>query len=318
MGTTRKPPTKKKPAARAPAEKKPAPAKKKPVAPAKKKPAPASTDESIYTLDQLVQRVGGADESGARALIRGLSDENLIAIGRRVATPRITTDGRRLYGVVLDTLARLTAAQRTSLPTVTNVRVAAAIGALAHGRTLHEQRESAMGLRGARKDVAVFDALGVRDRARALRAQLVEVLIDLLGERPEIDAAAGNVSTGAALATSLDNLLDLLESKVLDTDLRAELQPGSYAAAERASIRATAKDARRLDEIAAAVQGVAEVPQSEVDLWDGINLTLLARLVAAFERGHDRDHTIPRLSYLSLRSWTRRLKSPAPATPPNR
>jgi outer membrane biosynthesis protein TonB len=119
MASTRKPPTKKKPApkAKAPAKKKPAPkakapAKKKPAAkaaPAKKKPAArpapakvtasASKAERVYTVDELVKRVGGADESGARALVRGYTDEDLIELGRRVATPRITTDGRRLYGV---------------------------------------------------------------------------------------------------------------------------------------------------------------------------------------------------------------------------
>jgi hypothetical protein len=320
MASARKPATKKKPAARAPAKKKPAaaraPAKKK--KPAAKITASASKAEHVYTVDELVKRVGGADESGARALVRGYTDEDLIDLGRRVATPRITTDGRRLYGVVLDAVARLTPAQRALLPTVTDGRIAASVGALAHGRDLHQRREVELGLRKTGRESAEVDAIALRDRARALRAQLQEVLVDLMGERPEIDAAAGNISTGAALSTALENLLGLLETKVLATELRAELQPGSYDKSEIASIRKTAAETRRLDERAAAVQGVAEVPQSEVDLWDGINLTLLARMVTAFDRGHDRDHAIPRLTYLSLRTWSRRVETPTPApvTPP--
>lgn len=317
--------------ARKSAKKKPAPAKKKPAkAPAKKKPAPAKKKpaataapaakaprrERVYTVDELVQRVGGAGGSGARALIRGLTDEDLIDLGRRVATPRITTDGRRLYGIVLDSLARLTPAQRASLPTVTDARVAAAVGAMAHGRDLHQRRETELGLRKSGKESTEVDATAVRERARALRAQLREVLVDLLGDRPEIDAAAGTVTTGGALSTAIENLLELLEVKVLGTELRAELHPGSYDKGELAAIRKTAAEARRLDDRAAAVQGVAEVPQSEVDLWDGINLALLDRVVTAFERGHDRDPAIPRLGYISLRTASRRLEPQAPITPP--
>nr|MBK7067739.1 hypothetical protein [Deltaproteobacteria bacterium] len=336
MASTRKPPTKKKPApkAKAPAKKKPAPkakapAKKKPAAkaaPAKKKPAArpapakvtasASKAERVYTVDELVKRVGGADESGARALVRGYTDEDLIELGRRVATPRITTDGRRLYGVVLDAVGRLTPAQRALLPTVTDRRIAASVGALAHGRDLHQRREVELGLRKTGKESAEADATALRDRARALRAQLQDVLVNLLGERPEIEAAAGTISTGATLSTALENLLELLETKVLGTEHRAELQPGSYGKREIASIRKTATETRRLDDRAAAVQGVAELPQSEVDLWDGINLTLLDRMVTAFERGHDLDPAIPRLTYLSLRTWSRRVEPPAPVTPP--
>ncbi|TAK24033.1 MAG: hypothetical protein EPO40_24835 [Myxococcaceae bacterium] len=263
-----------------------------------------------------MKRVGGANESGARALIRGYTDEDLIDLGRRVATPRIITDGRRLYGIVLDVISRLTPAQRALLPTVTDARIAASVGALAHGRDLHQRREVELGLRKTGRESAEADATALRDRARALRAQLQEVLVDLLGERPEIDAAAGTISTGATLSTALENLLELLETKVLGTEHRAELQPGSYGKSEIASIRKTAAETRRLDERAAAVQGVAEVPQSEVDLWDGINLTLLDRLVTAFERGHDLDPAIPRLTYLSLRTWSRRVEPPAPVTPP--
>jgi len=321
MASTRKAPTKKKPAAKAPAKKKPAakaaPAKKKPAARATAKvTASASKAEHVYTVDELVKRVGGADESGARALIRGYTDEDLIDLGRRVATPRIITDGRRLYGIVLDVISRLTPAQRALLPTVTDARIAASVGALAHGRDLHQRREVELGLRKTGRESAEADATALRDRARALRAQLQEVLVDLLGERPEIDAAAGTISTGATLSTALENLLELLETKVLGTEHRAELQPGSYGKSEIASIRKTAAETRRLDERAAAVQGVAEVPQSEVDLWDGINLTLLDRLVTAFERGHDLDPAIPRLTYLSLRTWSRRVAPPAPVTPP--
>jgi len=321
MASTRKAPTKKKPAAKAPAKKKPAakaaPAKKKPAARATAKvTASASKAEHVYTVDELVKRVGGADESGARALIRGYTDEDLIDLGRRVATPRIITDGRRLYGIVLDVISRLTPAQRALLPTVTDARIAASVGALAHGRDLHQRREVELGLRKTGRESAEVDATALRDRARALRAQLQDVLVDLLGERPEIEAAAGTISTGATLSTALENLLELLETKVLGTEHRAELQPGSYGKSEIASIRKTAAETRRLDDRAAAVQGVAELPQSEVDLWDGINLTLLARMVTAFERGHDLDPAIPRLTYLSLRTWSRRVAPPAPVTPP--
>lgn len=310
MASTRKPPTRKKPAAKAPAKKKPAPK-----APAKVT-ASASKAEHVYTVDELVKRVGGANESGARALVRGYTDEDLIELGRRVATPRITTDGRRLYGIVLDVVSRLTPAQRALLPTVTDRRIAASVGALAHGRNLHQRREVELGLRKTGRESAEVDATALRDRARALRAQLQDVLVDLLGERPEIEAAAGTISTGATLSTALENLLELLETKVLGTEHRAELQPGSYGKSEIASIRKTAAETRRLDDRAAAVQGVAELPQSEVDLWDGINLTLLARMVTAFERGHDLDPAIPRLTYLSLRTWSRRVEPPAPVTPP--
>ena len=326
--SAKKQPAKRRPAVKAaPAKKKAAPAKKK-AAPAKKKrqeqpvaaaSAPAAKPpraQRVYTVDELVQRVGSADGSGARALVRGLTDEDLIDLGRRVATPRITTDGRRMYGTVLDALARLAPAQRALLPTVTDARVATAIGAMAHGRDLHQRREAELGLRKSGKESTEVAATAVRERARALRAQLREVLVDLLGDRPEIDAAAGNVTTGAALSTAIENLLEILEVKVLGTELRGELHPGSYDKGELAAIRKTAAEARRLDDRAAAVQGVAEVPQSEVDLWDGINLTLLDRVVTAFERGHDRDPAIPRLGYLSLRTWSRRVAPPAPVTPP--
>lgn len=81
-------------------------------------------------------------------------------------------------------------------------------------------------------------------------------------------------------------------------------------------VRTSRGDSPSFDDRAESVRGVAEVPQSEVDLWDGINLALLDRVVTAFERGHDRDPVIPRVAYLSLRSTSRRVEPPPPITPP--
>ena len=48
--------------------------------------------------------------------------------------------------------------------------------------------------------------------------------------------------------------------------------------------------------------------QGEVDLWDGINLTLYERIVEIFDAARESDPTIPRLTPMALRSYFRQGK----------
>jgi len=268
----------------------------------------APSIESAYTLPQLLVRVGSATPEEARRLL-ALSDADLIATGKQVATPRISTDCARLYGQALDLLAHATAAQKAALLGVTSNLLRVAVFAAHHGDERHAARQQSLGMEKARKVSRQTVASGVLLRGAGRREQLRALFLAIVGSEPtwseRIGAAYGTGKEPAELCRALQDLgalgKELLASR--DAGITERRRDSGLSSTLLDEITKLAKDVKALGGAALAAREISPVSQSDVDLWDGINLLLLEQVISLVNTAHELEPSIPRLIPLSLRSY---------------
>lgn len=283
--------------------------------------------EQAYTLEQLLARIKKAGalptESDVRSMV-ALTDTALAEIGSEVATSRIDTDCARLYGQALDFLTQASPAQRDALLGLTDGYLHCAIFAAHRGQALNAELLRSGAASASLQKQRETAAQLMRNAAIARRAQLRSVLERLSGgeatRKAEIAGAFGRMGTPEDLADSLAALCALGRRYLKDKDpgigARRKLiglsEDVLTASAELATqVRTTGRAGQ-------AVRGRSAVSQGDVDLWDGINLTLLDQIIQTFAAGNAANPTVPRLFPLALSRWfsARPKKKPAePASP---
>lgn len=321
-----------------PAAKPAEPVAKKPAAAirlvAKPKHAPGAAHETTlertsspgdtYTLDNVVARLGAANEAEVLRVLQIPADE-LIEIGATVATDRIGTDSARLFGFAADFLAGATKEQKAALLGVTPDFLR--IGAWAAHRDLElwKQRRAQLAEQAGTKKAAEAGAEAIRRRARGRREQLRAALLLASGgtarRRAEVMNAYGTLGErGEALGESLRSLSQLarayLSSRDPEVKNRAVAAGLSLALLNETAALAMQADSEREDATAPRASG-ATVPQRDVDRWDGLSLTLLSHLIDLFEAAHLADPSIPKLQPMSLRTFfsPARSRKPMPDAP---
>ncbi|MFO0572800.1 MAG: hypothetical protein U1A78_02280 [Polyangia bacterium] len=313
-------PAAKKPAARKPAARKPAP---RPAT-----PPPRRTDDlpvARYSLAELGRLIGPATEDEVRTYVGEISAQELSEIGSKVATPRISSECARVYGQAWDFLQRATPEHRRSLIGVSDEYVRIAVWAAFRGHAEHAAREGAVA-------AAVSDERMHKERGRTLREQatarieqLYAALDLVIAGHPlyatRLDESYTRSHEPLSQAESLQRLADLgaavRESK--DPGLSARLARSGLSAELLVEIRTLARHVEQAGRGSRGARALPEVTQAEVDRWDGINLTLLRRLIYAFDAAHTLDPTVPRLPLYSLRAYfygRPRERAATPPTPP--
>ena len=282
--------------------------------------------ESAYTLPHLLARVGSATSEEARRLLL-VSDADLIAAGKQVATPRISTDCARLYGQALDLLAHATAAQKAALLGVTPNLLRVCVFAAHHGDERYTARQQGLGLTKAQQVSRQTLASETLLRGNGRRDQLRALFLAIVGSEPtwseRIQAAYGTAKTPAELSQALLDLgtigKELLASR--DVGISERRKDSGLTTTLLDEIAKLAKDVKALGGAAQSAREIAPVSQSDVDLWDGLNLLLLEQVMSLFNTAHELEPSIPRLTPLSLRSYfhtspKKPSQKPAP-TPPS-
>ena len=314
----------KKPTSKRPVSKKPVPKKPVPKKPASKKPVPKKPARPIqeqpvtYTLSELAVRYGTASEAEIFSYVTRDRTE-LIADGADVATSRIETDCARLYGLAGDFYARADARQQRALRGFGEELLRIAIFAARHGQELAEARRrdksSEAGRQAQRQDMAQT----LRQSAVARRDQLTALLRLAAGGNAaleaDIDRRIGRIASPELLSQALDALSELGRRFLKSGDAALKLRAGR-AGLDAAYLDETGTLSRRIAtelKSADAAREQTGVVQAEVDLWDGVNLFLIERIIELFEVAHAIEPTVPRLVPLSLRGWFGR--SPKPKTP---
>jgi hypothetical protein len=320
-----------KPAARKPAAKAAArkPAARKPAArkPAASRPAapPRRPDElpvARYSLDELGQTTGPATEEEVLTYVGELSIQELSELGSKVATPRISTECARVYGQAWDFLQRATPEHRRSLIGVSEDYVRVAIWAAGRGHAEHAAREGSLEAAASEQRLRKEHGRSLGETATARIEQLYAALDLVIAGHPlfvtRLEESYTRSREPLAQVESLQRLADLAaavrESK--DAGLTARIARSGLSAELLVEVRTLA---RHLEESGRAAHGarvLPEVSQGTVDRWDGINLTLLRRLVYAFDAAHALDPTVPRLPLYGLRALFYRSRRSDPATDP--
>ncbi|MEI7893750.1 MAG: hypothetical protein WCI05_11695 [Myxococcales bacterium] len=279
--------------------------------------------EPIDTLEDLVERTGGATEEEALAFVEGMTDAELVALGAEVATSRIDTDTARLYGKAHRFFLTATPERLAAVPGVTSDMLRVAVWTARQGQVKAQQRQRAHSAKGGDKAVRKAEAQTTRDTGLLRREQLHRALLTL-GKKDsvtklQISGAYGIVTTPSDHSASLVAMAKLARTMLADDSPGAVLRRKGSALTE-GWLKETEELASQVEKTGAsgaAVRGEAEVTQADVDLYDGINLRLLEAFIDSFEAGHGVDPSVPRLVPNALRRWfDRGARHTTPATPP--
>jgi hypothetical protein len=266
----------------------------------------------VYTLTDLVSRLGAAKEDEARALLDGLSDAELVKKGADIGTPRLVRELARNYGAYTDWLPSATPEQLGLLGFVDAdwLRIAAWCGQQAE--SLHGRLGGGTAGAAGSKVVLAATASDLEAKGRAAVGQLRSGLRFLSGGQAawaaKIDVAASTALGVSHTADALDALCGVGEEMLKDASpgITARRARSKLTAQLLADLRAQAAALSRAVVAADAVKNAAPVTQSEVDLWDGFAITFFEQFVEATEAARETDPTIPAPSIIGLRSWFRR------------
>jgi hypothetical protein len=261
----------------------------------------------LYTLPQLVERLGLATPEEVFLYVGRDSKIELTDLGRRVATPRVSKDSARLMGQAVDYYDQADEDQLDALAGIDPDFLRVGVWAAAE-----DERLCALHTRGRKSASQRRSTFGVsyselRDRAIGRREQIHGLLVKLSGNDPvqlkAIEDAYGTSGNPQALNDSLLALVGL------GRDYLADPSPEMVQRRQRSRLREAlladveALTARMLNQGLAA-QAVANLPpvtQSEVDYWDGVALWFLRRIIEAFDAARLTDPRVPRLLAIATR-----------------
>lgn len=270
-------------------------------------------DESVYTLSEIVARLGAASEAEARQELEGFHDGDLIGFGRKIGTPRLAKELARNYGTFAEWQTGATAEQLALLGFVGPgwLRVAAWAGRQAEQR--YQAREAGQQGNAASKQVRETAAETLEVAAVRSRNRLRTMLMYLAGGLPvwvtKINTAYAVSATSVPVADSLAALASVGAEMLKDKSpgMTARLAKTALTKASLDKHKESAAALAKAVKAAGAVKSASPITQSEVDLWDGIAITLFEQFVEAVEDAREDDPTIPAPSIIGLRGWFRRL-----------
>jgi hypothetical protein len=266
----------------------------------------------VYTLTDLVSRLGAAKEGEARALLDGLSDAELVKKGADIGTPRLVKELARNYGTFADWLPSAAPEQLDLLAFIDTDWLRIAVWCGYRAQSLHGQLTVGHAGGAGTKEVLGATAADLETKGRAAVSRLRSALRFLSGGQAawaaKIDVAAATMVGVSHTADALAALCDVGDEMLKDTSpgVVARLGKSKLTAPEIGDLRTQAAALAKAVEAADAVKNAAPVTQSEVDLWDGFAITFFEQFVEATEAARETDPTIPAPSIIGLRSWFRR------------
>lgn len=270
------------------------------------------TDPNIYTLSDIVQRLGNATEAEVRQELEGCTNEDFIAKGRRIGTPRLVKELARNYGVMADWLLKATGPQKEWLGFVSSdwLRIAAFAAHQAESR--HEELSKGASFVAATKEVRVSQANDLMHTLKLHRERIYTAMQNVAAEIPQwksrVHGAYSTPDTIVPMTDALDALATVAEMMLAEPTpgMTLRLARNNITTATIQSWRTMAQTAREAQKAANAVKSATTVTQQDVDLWDGMAISLFEQFVNAAEDAHRIDPSIPTPTIIGLRSWFRR------------
>lgn len=270
------------------------------------------SQEPVYTLADLVSRLGPATEPEARVLLEGLTDAELVKKGADIGTPRLVKELARNYGTFADWLPGATPEQIDLLTFIDQDWLRIAVWCGRQAETLHDKRKAGTSQGAGGKELRAAAAAELETKGRAavsrLRAALRQLSGGIVAWTTKIDIAAATSVGASHTADALAALADVGDEMLADASagMVARRAKSKITAQTLAEGRALAKDLAQAVKDADAVKNAAPVLQSDVDLWDGLAITLFEQFVETADAARATDPRIPAPSIIGLRSWFRR------------
>ncbi len=278
----------------------------------------------VYILSDIVQRLGPATDAETRLEVEGYTNEDFIAKGRRIGTPRLAKEIARNYGVMVDWLNTATAQQKEVLGFVGLdwLRIAAHAGRQAEIR--HDNLGRGESEKAATKHVRVAKADEAMHLVKSTRERLYTALLNVAGGlavwKARVEAAYATPDTQVPMTDAVDALCTIAEKMLAEptAGMTIRLARNNITAQSISKWRELADSARVAKREADAVAPAPPVTQADIDVWDGIAITLFEQFVDAVEDARRLDPAIPAPSIIGLRNWfgRRSHKDESPETPP--
>jgi hypothetical protein len=286
-------------------------------------PSTEPQETESMPLATLAAELGEPPATLLEGRLAGMTNAELLALGKTISSQRIVTDATRIYHQAWDFWSKATAPQKKLLRGFSRELLAVAVHEAMRleemvsletsgERTAATKRSSVAG----NLDTAFGRALALRDQAFTA---LGEAAGQDRGRAGEIKAARGTANDGVALAAGLVQMAKVLRGweKASKTDqaLRTRLAlasvDGSYASELEAAAAAVKTATGRMKKSVAT----RKVSQAELDRADGINIVLLRQVLRTFEAAHAVDPMVPRLVPISTRHLFSRGSGKRPKKP---
>jgi hypothetical protein len=166
--------------------------------------------------------------------------------------------------------------------------------------TTTDEREANRAAAIAVADKAYREGMDERDRLVIALEGVASLESDL---ETRIGTASGRVTDSASLAASLTGIVKVAKEIPARPESKAakQLADGGLDEEQIAFFEATATKVKTTGEQAAGARTKGQVTQADLDLQDGVCLTLMDRVMKVVNRAHERDPSIPRLTPIATR-----------------
>lgn len=270
------------------------------------------SEDTIYTLSDIVQRLGTANEDEVRMELEGFTNDDFIAKGRRIGTPRLVKELARNYGIMVDWLGTATPQQKDLLGFVGTdwLRIASYAGHQADIR--HEALNKSESLASAAKHVRSSKADESMSAVKHTRERVYTILQNVAAGiatwKTNVDSAYSTPDTQVPMTDALEALCRVAEKMLVNpTDgMKIRLARNKVTPSAIQTWRDLAQSARLAQREAEAVPAAPSVTQGDVDVWDGMAISFFEQFVDAVEDARRIDPAIPAPSIIGLRSWFKR------------
>jgi len=266
-----------------------------------------SAPVQLPTLDQVSTLLPAPQAALADAILASEPHEALVQFGAEMKSSRILTDSARMLGLAYAVWIKATDAQKAALVGFSPELLSIAVDRALALRDLVGDAGDAEHLDVATLEARAAAARVAFDRGLSRRDHAERVLRIVAGRdaklRACVEAAVGKADTAEALSLGLGRLAKLGRELVASSDpvVQAKVMLTRLDKAYFDQLDVLAADVLATARAAGVRASAAKASQGDIDLLDGINLTLLGMIINAFEGAHALDPTIPRLVPIATR-----------------
>ncbi|MDC3956440.1 hypothetical protein [Polyangium jinanense] len=266
-----------------------------------------TTSTPTYTWASVLAMVSAPTQDETERYAVEIPHADLMERGSQIRSEKILTDLVRFGGIVGEFWPKATPAQKRHLlgfsepllkVFVHEGKKLADMVAQFDGAT--DAREASRAAAIAVADQAYRDGMEERDR-------LVTALDGVSHLEPGLDErvtkATGRVTDFTTLAQSLTSLLKVAKDIRQNPLSKAakQLEDGGLDTAQIIAFEDMAAKVKSTGELASGARTKGPITQADLDLQDGICLSQMERVMKVFNRAHERDPSIPRLTPIATR-----------------
>ncbi|MDI1449371.1 hypothetical protein [Polyangium sp. 6x1] len=266
-----------------------------------------TTSTPTYTWASVLAMVPAPTQEEADRYVSEHPNADLMERGSQIRSEKILTDLVRFGGLLGEFWPKATPAHKRHLLGFSEPLLKVFVH---EGKKLADmvaQFDGAADAREASRAAAIAVADQAYREGMDERERLVTALDGVSHLEPGLDEritrATGRVTDFATLAQSLTSLVKVAKDIRQNPMSKAakQLEDGGLDATQIMTFEDTAAKVKSTGELASGARTKGQITQADLDLQDGMCLSLMDRVMKVFNRAHERDPSIPRLTPIATR-----------------